>query len=113
MGLLHHQFIVLWQLMSVWRNNFSGPGTVILKVSFLCINSTRKPLLIHGFSPLNARLLTVYSTAFYAIIRVKKVFLFFFQSVFVTVSKTYGCRSSLVFSILHIIISGILSPVSS
>ena len=79
MGLLHHQFIVLWQLMSVWRNNFSGPGTVILKVSFLCINSTRKPLLIHGFSPLNARLLTVYSTAFYAIIRVKKVFLFFFS----------------------------------
>ena len=49
-------------------NNFSGPGTIILKVNFLCINSTRKPLLIHGFSPINAWLLTVYGTAFYAII---------------------------------------------
>ena len=56
---------------SVWRNNFSGPGTIILKVNFLCINSTRKPLLIHGFSPVNARLLIVYGTAFYAIIIVK------------------------------------------
>ena len=27
-------------------------------------------MLIHGFSPVNARLLTVYGTAFYAIIRV-------------------------------------------
>ena len=52
---------------NVWRNNFSGPGTIILKVNFLCINGTRKPLLIHGFSPVNARLLTVYGTAFYAI----------------------------------------------
>ena len=26
------------------------------------------PILIHGFSPVNARLLTVYGTAFYAII---------------------------------------------
>ena len=68
MGPLHHQFIVLGQLKSVWRNNFSGPGTIILKVNFLCINGTRKPLLIHGFSPVNARLLTVYGTAFYAII---------------------------------------------
>ena len=67
MGLLLHQFIVLWQLKSVWRNNFSGPGTIILKVNFLCFNGTRKPLLIHGFSPVNARLLTVYGTAFYAI----------------------------------------------
>ena len=67
MGLLHHQFTVLWQLKTVWRNNFSGPGTSILKVNFLCINGTRKPLLIHGFSPVNARLLTVYGTAFYAI----------------------------------------------
>ena len=69
MGLLHHQFIVLRQLKSVWRNNFSGPGTIILKVNFLCFNDTRKPL-IHGFSPVNARLLTVYGTAFYAIMRV-------------------------------------------
>ena len=38
-----------------------------LKVNFLCFNGTRKPLLIHGFSPVNARLLTVYGTAFYAI----------------------------------------------
>ena len=45
-----------------------GPGTVILKVNFLCINGTRKPLLIHGFPPVNAQLLTVYATAFYAII---------------------------------------------
>ena len=68
MGLLHYQFIVLRQLKSVWRNNFSGPGTIILKVNFLCFNGTRKSLLIHGFSPVNARLLTVYGTAFYAII---------------------------------------------
>ena len=52
------------------RNNFSGPGTIILKVNFLCINGTRKPLLIHGFPPVNALLLTVYGTAFYAIIAV-------------------------------------------
>ena len=71
MGLLHHQFIVLWQLKSVWRNNFSEPGTIILKVNFLCFNGTRKHLLIHGFSPVNARLLTVYGTAFYAITYVK------------------------------------------
>ena len=44
-----------------------GPGTIILKVNFLCINGTRKPLLIHGFPPVNAQLLTVYGTAFYAI----------------------------------------------
>ena len=67
MGLLHHQFIVLCQLKSVWRKKFSGPGTIILKVHFLFINSTRKPLLIHAFSPINARLLTVYGTAFYVI----------------------------------------------
>ena len=70
MGLLHHQFIALWQLKSVWRINFSGPGTIILKVNFLCFNGTRKPLLIHGFSPVNARLLTVYGTAFYAITKI-------------------------------------------
>ena len=68
MDLLLHQFIVLCQLKRVWRNNFSGPGTIILKVNFLCFNATRKPLLIHGFSPVNARLLTVNGTAFYAII---------------------------------------------
>ena len=38
-----------------------------LSVNFLCFNGTRKPLLIHGFSPVNARLLTLYGTAFYAI----------------------------------------------
>ena len=43
---------------------------IILKVNFLCFNGTRKPLLIHGFSPVNARLLTVYDTAFYAIISI-------------------------------------------
>ena len=58
MGLLHYQFIVLWQF------NFSGPGTIMLKVNFLRINSTRKSLLIHGFSPVNAGLLTVYDTVF-------------------------------------------------
>ena len=61
----------LW-LKSVWRNNFSGPGTIILKVNFLCFNGTRKPLFIHGFSPVNARLLTVYGTAFYAITAIVK-----------------------------------------
>ena len=64
MGPLHHQFIVSRQLKSVWRNNFSGPGMIIFKVNFLCINGTRKPLLIHGFPPVNALLLTVYGTAF-------------------------------------------------
>ena len=71
MGLLHHQFIVLWQL-KLWRNNFSGPGTIILKVNFLCLNGTRKPLLIHGFSPVNAWLLIVYGTAFYAITLIQR-----------------------------------------
>ena len=47
-----------------------GPGTFILKVNFPCINGTRKPLLIHGFPPVYAQLLTVYGTAFYAITRV-------------------------------------------
>ena len=48
-------------------DKFSGPYRIILKVNFLGINSTRKPLLIHGFSLVNIRLLTVYGTAFYAI----------------------------------------------
>ena len=43
----------------------------MLKVNFLCLNGTRKPLLIHGFSPVNAWLLIVYDTAFYAIILVQ------------------------------------------
>ena len=73
MGLLHHQFIILWQLKSVWRNNFSGPGMIILQVNFLCINSMGKPLLIHSFSQVNAGLLTVYSTAFYAIMSIKEM----------------------------------------
>ena len=62
--------IVKRQLKSVWRNNFSGPGTIILKANFLYLNSMRKTLLnaIHGFSPVNVRLLTVCGTAFYAII---------------------------------------------
>ena len=46
---------------------------IILKVNFLCFNGTRKPLLIHGFSPVNARLLTVYGTAFYAIILINEL----------------------------------------
>ena len=40
---------------------------IILKVNFLCINSTRTSLLIHSFSPVNTQLLTVYGIAFYAI----------------------------------------------
>ena len=56
--------------MGVWRNNFSGPGTIILKAAFLCNNSTRNSLLIHGFWPVNARLLIVYGTAFYAIMQI-------------------------------------------
>ena len=80
MGLLHYQFIVLWQFKSVWRNNFSGPGTIMLKVNFLRINSTRKPLLTHGFSPVNAGLLTVYDTVFYAI-TVSNCFIFFIVSI--------------------------------
>ena len=67
-------------IKSVWRNNFSGPGTIMLKVNFLCINSTRKPLLIHGFSPVNSRLLTVYDTVFYAI-TVNNCFIFFIVSI--------------------------------
>ena len=48
-------------------NNFNGPGTIILKVNFLCIN---------GFSPVNARLLIVYGTSFYAIIHISDVLTF-------------------------------------
>ena len=54
--------------MGAWRNNFSGPSTIILKALFLYNNSTRNSLLIHGFWPVNARLLIAYGTAFYAII---------------------------------------------
>ena len=64
----HHQFIVLLPIKGAWRNNFSGPSTIILKALFLCMNGARNPLLIHGFWPVNARLLIEYGTAFYAII---------------------------------------------
>ena len=39
-----------------------GPAPVT--VTFPCINSAWSPLLIHGFSPVNAWLLRVYGTAF-------------------------------------------------
>ena len=51
-------------IKGAWRNNFSGPGTIILKALFLYNNSTRNSLLIHGFWPVNARLLIAYGTAF-------------------------------------------------
>ena len=38
----------------------------ILKVAYPCINSGKILLLIHGFSPVNARLLKVFGNAFYA-----------------------------------------------
>ena len=66
--------------MGAWRNNFSGPGTIILKALFLYNNSTRNSLLIHGFWPVNARLLIAYGTGFYAII----YFIFLFFSIFFT-----------------------------
>ena len=65
-----HQFIAPSPIKGAWRNNFSGPGTIILKALFLYNNSTRNSLLIHGFWPVNARLLIAYGTAFYAIIAV-------------------------------------------
>ena len=63
-----HQFIAPSPIKDAWRNNFSGPGKIILKALFLYNNSTRNSLLIHGFWPVNARLLIAYGTAFYAII---------------------------------------------
>ena len=63
-----HQFIAPSPIKGAWRNNFSGPGTIKLKALFLCNNSTRNSLLIHGFLPVYARLLIAYGTAFYAII---------------------------------------------
>ena len=62
-----HQFIAPSPIKGAWRNNFSEPGTIILKALFLYNNSTRNSLLIHGFWPVNARLLIAYGTAFYAI----------------------------------------------
>ena len=62
-----HQFIAPSPIKGAWRNNFSGPGTIILKALFLYNNSTRNSLLIHGFWPVNARLLIAYGTGFYAI----------------------------------------------
>ena len=59
-----HQFIAPSPIKGAWRNNFSGPGTIILKALFLYNNSTRNSLLIHGFWPVNARLLIAYGTAF-------------------------------------------------
>ena len=53
----------------------------MLKVNFLRINSTRKLLLIHGFSPVNARLLTVYDTVFFYAITVSNCFVFFIVSI--------------------------------
>ena len=50
-----------------WRQQFCGPGTSTLKVAKPCINSAWIDLLIHGFSPVNARLLITCDTAFYAI----------------------------------------------
>ena len=44
------------------------PGTIILKIVQPCINSAWIALFIHGFSPVNARLLITCDTAFYAII---------------------------------------------
>ena len=63
-----HQFIAPSPIKGPWRNNFSGPGTIILKALFLYNNSTRNSSLIHGFWPVNARLLIAYGTGFYAII---------------------------------------------
>ena len=60
--------MALSPIKGAWRNNFSGLGTIILKAVFLCINSARNSLLIHGFWPVSARLLIAYGTAFYAII---------------------------------------------
>ena len=65
-----HQFIAPSPIKGAWRNNFSGPGTIILKALFLYNNSTRNSLLIHGFWPVNARLLIAYGTGFYAITEV-------------------------------------------
>ena len=47
-----------------------GSNTRILKVAYPCNNSPRIASLIHGFSPVNARLFITRDTAFYAIISV-------------------------------------------
>ena len=44
------------------------PGMSILKVAQPCINSAWIALLIHGFLPVNARLLITCNSAFYAVI---------------------------------------------
>ena len=62
-----HQFIAPSPIKGAWWDSFSGPATIILKAVFLCNNSTRNSLSIHGFWPVNARLLIAYGTAFYAI----------------------------------------------
>ena len=67
-----HQFIAPSTIKGAWRNNLSGPGTIILKALFLYNNSTRNSLLIHGFWPVNARLLIAYGTAFYAITLIQR-----------------------------------------
>ena len=51
-----------------WRQQFCGPGMSKLKVAQLCINSAWIALLIHNFSWVNAVLLIMCNTAFYAII---------------------------------------------
>ena len=51
----------------------SGPGALILKTVFLCINGARNPLLIHDIWPVNARLLIAYGTASYAIMEIVKI----------------------------------------
>ena len=69
-----------------WRQQFCGPGTDILKVAQPCINSAWIALLIHGFLPVNARLLITCGTAFYAIICIcianDYFFLFFCSNLF-------------------------------
>ena len=83
----HHQFIILSLIQGAWQNNFSGPGTIILKAVFLCINSSRNPLLIHGFWPVNAQLLIAYGTAFYAITPVVTVVVSFVHG-----KQLWSCR---------------------
>ena len=52
---------------------FSGPGTIILKVSKLCINSAYNLLLIRSLTLVSSRPIIKYDTAFYAIKVIVKV----------------------------------------
>ena len=71
-----------------WRQFLWWPRMRICKVQKPCINSTRIAWLIHGFLPIKTWLLIACETGFYAIIKVKWVFIYIHTVYFVCERQT-------------------------